>query len=43
MLPVPVKMSGKLRYLRNSTLNFLCKVHCINGATAPAMKKKRRP
>lgn len=43
MLPVLVKMSGKLRYLRNSTLNFLCKVHWKSGATAPARKKKTRP
>lgn len=42
-MPVLVKMSGKLRYLRKPILNFLCKVHWNNGAMAPARKKKTRP
>jgi hypothetical protein len=43
MPAVLVKISGKLRYLRKSILNFLCKIHWNNGARAPARKKKRRP
>jgi hypothetical protein len=43
MRPVLLNMSGKLRYLRNSNLSFFCKVHCNNGARAPAKKKKTRP
>jgi hypothetical protein len=43
MSPTPVKMIGKLRYLRKVTLYFFWMVHWISGATAPATKKKTRP
>ena len=42
-MPAPVKMIGKLRYFRKSSLNFLCNVHWIRGAIVPTRKEKVRP
>jgi len=42
-LLAPVKMSGKLKYLRKSILNFLCIIHWIIGAREPTRKKNTRP
>jgi hypothetical protein len=37
------KMTGRLRYLRERMLNFLCIIHWKSGARAPTRKKRRTP